>query len=297
MHRIVQVLDEHLPVAIVHVPEHSAGHFETSHRGAVGHVVHGGQGLAEVVLEAQAGGAEAREHEAPVLRDVRHGRHAARRGRFIEPAAGVAFAQGDGAHAAVEPVGPSVIRAAQDAAGTGPLRGRQQFRALVGTAVHQHAHLAVAPAHHDHGLTTHVRRVVIAGIRNLARMPDVDPGAVPQPLHLQVEHLGIAVHVAVHGIRPHERGDSRWVVAIPVHQDTPEETLTTPAACNDTRTTAPRRPWIKRRPAPGASCPGADRTPRPTRPPRRHGASPRRGTISERRSAATHRRRRRTPAP
>ena len=68
VHRVVQVLDEHLPVAVVHVAQAAAGDLELALGRAVGHVVDRAQRVAEVVLEVGAGIVELDEDEAAVAR-------------------------------------------------------------------------------------------------------------------------------------------------------------------------------------------------------------------------------------
>ena len=59
-------------------------------------------------------------------------------------------------------------------------------------------HAAVAMADHDHGLAADLRGDEVAGLRHLARVPDEQPSAAEDALHLQLEHLRIGVDVAVH---------------------------------------------------------------------------------------------------
>src|SRR5262249_24085420 len=70
--------------------------------------------------------------------------------------------------------------------------------AAMAAAVEQHVHLAVAVTHHDHGLAAELGGDVIAGRGNLARMPDIEPGAAEDALHLELEDRGIGIDVAVH---------------------------------------------------------------------------------------------------
>ena len=72
------VLDQHLPIAVVHVAQHAARHLEPALRRAVDHVVEARQRLAEELLEAQADIVQLGEDEAAVVVHVAHRRHAAR---------------------------------------------------------------------------------------------------------------------------------------------------------------------------------------------------------------------------
>src|SRR5689334_19467205 len=66
MHRVVQVLDEHLPVAVVQVAQAAAGDLELALGRAVGEVVDGGERVAEKFAEADALRRQPREHESSV---------------------------------------------------------------------------------------------------------------------------------------------------------------------------------------------------------------------------------------
>ena len=70
------VLDQHLPIAIVHVAQHAAGDFEPAGGRAVDHVVEARQALTEELLEARAGVVELGEDEAAVIVHVTNRVHA-----------------------------------------------------------------------------------------------------------------------------------------------------------------------------------------------------------------------------
>ena len=61
--------------------------------------------------------------------------------------------------------------------------------AAMGAAVEQHLHAAVAVAAHDHRLAAELGGDVVAGLRHLAGMPDEQPGAAEDALHLELEHI------------------------------------------------------------------------------------------------------------
>ena len=61
------VLDQHLPIAVVHVAQHAAGDLEPSGRRAVHHVVDARQALAEELFEVRAGVVQLGEDEAAVV--------------------------------------------------------------------------------------------------------------------------------------------------------------------------------------------------------------------------------------
>ena len=77
----------------------------------------------------------------------------------------------------------------------------------MGAAVEQHVHAAIAMPGHDHGLAAEFRGEVVAGLRHLAGVADVKPGAGEDALHLQFENVGIGVDVAVHPPRLDQLGD------------------------------------------------------------------------------------------
>ena len=66
----LEVLDEHLPVAVVQVAQHPAGDLQLALGRAIGHVVARGQRVAEILLEAWTAVGQAREHEAAADLDV-----------------------------------------------------------------------------------------------------------------------------------------------------------------------------------------------------------------------------------
>ncbi|MCY1559419.1 hypothetical protein D9M68_964590 [compost metagenome] len=62
----------------------------------------------------------------------------------------------------------------------------------------QHAHALVAVAHHHHGLVADRGGDVVAGVRHLAVVADVDPGVGVQAFHFQVEQFLVDEQVFVH---------------------------------------------------------------------------------------------------
>ena len=91
MHGVVEVLDEHLPVAVVQVAQCAADDFETARRRAVRQIVDRGERLAEIVARNSAPPRlRSREHETAMDRHGAHRSESERRRRFIETGAGIA---------------------------------------------------------------------------------------------------------------------------------------------------------------------------------------------------------------
>ena len=77
--------------------------------------------------------------------------------------------------------------------------GTDPGAAMAATVEHQ-MHLAVGMAAHDHRLAAQGRGDVIAGIRHLAIMADDQPRAREYALHLELEHLGTGIEIAMHPV-------------------------------------------------------------------------------------------------
>src|SRR3954471_10785006 len=71
----------------------------------------------------------------------------------------------------------------------------------MGAAVEQHMDAAVVVAAHDHGLASEFGRSVVAWVRYLARMADIEPGAAEDALHLEFENVGVHIDAPVHAAR------------------------------------------------------------------------------------------------
>jgi hypothetical protein len=72
-------------------------------------------------------------------------------------------------------------------------------------------------AHQDERLRGDVQGDEIARLRDLAGVADIDPGARPQALHLELEHLRVDVDVAVHPVGLNQRLQRYRIVAISFH--------------------------------------------------------------------------------
>jgi hypothetical protein len=213
VHRVVQVLDEHLPVARVQEAQAPAGDLELAFGRAVGEVVDRGQRRAEVAREVGPGVAQLAEDEAAVALDVPTGTSPLRRFALGQPRAVVAALERDRAQAAVGVVGPGVVRAAEEPAGVAG-RCADDARALVRAAVHQDADAAVVVADRDQRPAGDLDRDVVARVRQLALVADVAPGVGEEVLLLEREDLGVDVEVAVDAVGLDQGADRVGVVAV-----------------------------------------------------------------------------------
>ncbi len=191
------VLDQHLPVAVVHVAQHAACHFQPADRRAVDHIVEARQAVGEEVLEAEAGIVQLGEHESAVVAHVLDRRHALAGVAGLEPGVLVALSERDREQRPVGLEAPGVIGAAEELARVAAgLAG--DACALVRAAVEQHVHRIVGVAYHQHGLVADVGAEIVALVRHLAVMADIHPGVGEQVLHLQLEDFLVDVDVAMH---------------------------------------------------------------------------------------------------
>ena len=74
-----------------------------------------------------------------------------------------------------------------------PCRLPHKLHAAVRAAVVEHADLAVHAAHHDHRLAADLHGDVVAGLFDLRLVAAIDPGLLPDVLHLPIEYLLIGV--------------------------------------------------------------------------------------------------------
>jgi hypothetical protein len=109
-----------------------------------------------------------------------------------------------------------VIGAAEELSGVAAGLGRDA-RALVRAAVVQHVHLAVGVPHQQHRLRADRGAKVVAGIRNLTIMADIDPAIREHVLHFELEHLFADVDVAVNLLVADQRAKRRGVAGISGH--------------------------------------------------------------------------------
>ena len=142
------VLDQHLPIAVVHVAQHAAGDLEPSSRRAVDHVVEARKTLAEELFETRAGVVQLGEDEAAVVVHVANRIHAIGGVAVVQSCFIIALAQGNLTQRAIGAKRPGVVRAAKELSGVAAgLRG--DARAFVRAAVVQNLHGVVGVAHHQ----------------------------------------------------------------------------------------------------------------------------------------------------
>ena len=144
MHGVVQVLHEHLPVAVVEIAQ-TAAVISSRPRAS------GRRGCRSMKASRRSTRGtwaigEAGENKAAVDL-VRHRRESG----LAQPGPVVALLERNVEERAVQAVSPRVVRAAQRLARV-PGEVVDELRALVGAAVHQHAHAAVGLAHENQGL-------------------------------------------------------------------------------------------------------------------------------------------------
>src|SRR5262249_4736370 len=137
----------------------------------------------------------AREDEAAVALHPRHRQHADLWVFRIE-ALRVTVIERHRLDAAVEVVGPNVIAAGEFRRVA--LVGRDDHGAAVGALVVDHAHRPLVVAHYNDRLAPHARGEIVAGLFDLALVPDIDPGGTEDAVHLELEDGGIGVEPTVH---------------------------------------------------------------------------------------------------
>ena len=191
-----QILDQHLPVAIVHVAQHAAGDFQPPGRRAIHHIVDRRQALAEIVLEVRPDVAHLGEDEAAIIFYIPHRRDAFDGDALFQPGVLVALAQRDREQRAVGLERPGMIWTAEEFPGVAAgVDG--DARALVRAAVVEDVHHAVAVADHQDRLLADRRAIIIACVGHLAVVTDINPRVGEQMLHLQVENFLVDVNVAM----------------------------------------------------------------------------------------------------
>ena len=84
---------------------------------------------------------------------------------------------------------------------------RTKLRAPVRATIIENIDIAVMVAGHHHRLPTDPRQVVIARIRDLAFMSNIDPLALEYPFHLKFENIGVHIGQAMHSVRLDHGGE------------------------------------------------------------------------------------------
>ena len=138
----------------------------------------------EVVVQALDLGVEGEEPEAAVLLEPR--RPAEPEVALVEVLA-VAVLVGQAAQLAVPAEGPGVVEALEALGVAAVLPAHP--RAAVGAGVVEAAHLAVVAALEDHRPARHVAAHVVAVVLDLGVVGHVEPGAVEDPLLLELVDL------------------------------------------------------------------------------------------------------------
>ena len=136
------------------------------------------------------------EDEAAVARDARHASEA----RKLADA-GIALGKRHPEQAAIEAIGPGVIRAAQLPQVAARLG--DDARAAVGAAVVQQRKRSVLLPREDHFFRSQARQHIVAGGRHLALMSDVEPDAAEDALLFEREHMRVDVCGAMHALAAH----------------------------------------------------------------------------------------------
>ncbi len=192
---VAVVLGEHLPVRRAAVLHPSRGQRDLTLGREIARAVDQLHGLAEVLLERDAVGAQAREDEPAVAGHARRAREPAR--ALVERgivAARVRHAE----QRAAQVVRPPVVRTRERPRGAAI--GRADHGAAMPAAVEEHRDLSVAAAHHDGRLRPERPRDEVAGVRNLARVADEHPAAMEDPLHLVGEDARVGVEGGVDAV-------------------------------------------------------------------------------------------------
>ena len=211
-----QVLDQHFPVAIVHVAENAAGDFQPAGRRAIDHVVDGRKAFAEILLEVGPDIAHLGEHEAAVILHMPHAGNALIGLALLKTGMLVALAQWDREQRTIGLERPGVIGATEELAGVAAgVDG--DARALVRAAIVEDVDLAVGVANHEHRLLADGGAEIVARVRHLAIVSDIDPGVGEQVLHLQVEDFLVDIDIAVDLGLAHQVANGGCVSVILAH--------------------------------------------------------------------------------
>src|SRR5262249_19118368 len=95
------ILDQHLPIAIVHIAQHATGDLELADWRAIDHVVEARQAFTEKLLEIEAAIVDLCEYEAAIVPDMTHWRHSGRGAALFKAGVLVTLLQRDGEERAV----------------------------------------------------------------------------------------------------------------------------------------------------------------------------------------------------
>ncbi len=209
MQGVELVLQEDLPVRVLNHAEAVGHHFHLALRRAVAHVVEGNPRFTQELLQRRPVLGQAREHEAAVPLHAGRRLDVAVRVVAAPARAGVArLHHRDVAQAAIVVEGPGVVGATKELAGVAEAVPTYH-RAAVRAAVVEHPHRTVGAAHHHHRLPADLHGVVVARLGYLRLVSAVDPHALVDALHLQLEDVRIGVDLLAHPVGLDELGKIR----------------------------------------------------------------------------------------
>ena len=199
---VEHVLDLELPVAVEDVAVHAEIEGECAFRRPIDEIVDVRLDRPDMVLEARTVGGKAREHEAAVFAGARR---AAETEVLLAEVGSAALRDGDAGERAVGIEGPAVIEAGHPRRVAAALV--DDLGAAMGAAVEEHVDRAVPMAGHHHRLPSELGGEVIAGIGNLAHVPDEQPSPPEDALHLELEDVRVGVDPLVDAAGLDEVGD------------------------------------------------------------------------------------------
>src|SRR6266540_2127588 len=201
MRAVEMVLEHQLPVAVVGVLEHAARDLELAAGRAIDDVVERSARRPEELLQVRSARRGRGEDEAAVHSDA--GDRLEFQFRNIFLVVSRFERHRDETPAAV--VTPAVIRA-DEALDIAPSLGAYRG-AAVRAAIHEHGDFMVFFLYDDDGFPPHAGGVVVAWRLDLAVVPQHQPGAAKDALHLEIEHPGVGIHRAVHAVRLHQHAE------------------------------------------------------------------------------------------
>ena len=78
-----------------------------------------------------------------------------------------------------------------------PFVGRHDERAAMSALVVDHAHASFLVPHQNDRLASHARREIVAGLFDLAFVPNIEPSHAEDAFHLQFEDGGVGIDATV----------------------------------------------------------------------------------------------------
>ena len=198
------VLDRQLPVAAEELAEAAAAKFHLAARRAVDEIVDRVGDRGQELGEVGTGLAQANEDEAAVGGD----RGDALQAALVAVGCGaraVVLAPRHRDQAAVAAVDPAMVGAVEGLGAA--VMGADDLRPAMRAAIVQPDDGAVVAAHDEDVVTPDRRPDEVAGPRDLALVPDIDPAALEDARHLEGEDVGVGVDPAVDAPGLHERTD------------------------------------------------------------------------------------------